>query len=324
MNILVVGSCTIDMFLKADSDHFQTNENKVCFALGDKIPTDIKDFSIGGNGANVSVGLKRLGVTSSLFTHLGSDLLSKEVETTVQKEGVITEIIKIPTKTPSLSFVFDFNNDRIIFSHHTTYDYDFSYSKTDLPDLIYLTSIGNRWENVYKKVVEFAKENKIPLALSPGSAQLEDINDTLLWALKSSNMIFINKQEAEKILSASGHKTKNVLDILSALQALGPETVSITDGANGAYAISADKTPYKISVFKTPGQTDKTGAGDAYASGFLAAYSFEKNTQESMRWGSVNAWSAMTKTGAQNGLLKKADVEEIIKTETDFDPEQLK
>src|SRR3990172_5397092 len=124
MNMLVVGSSVIDLFLKADKDHYINNENKVTFTLGDKVP--------------------------------------EEIEKNLNKEG-IDLLANTGEENSSLSLIFNFDSDRIIFSHHPIKQYIFEYNKETKPDFIYLTSIGKYWQECYGQVLEFAKQNNIPL-----------------------------------------------------------------------------------------------------------------------------------------------------------------
>lgn len=57
----------------------------------------------------------------------------------------------------------------------------------------------------------------------------------------------------------------------------------------------------------------KTGVGDAYATGLLAALSNGKKMQEAMVWGATNSASVMEHIGAQAGLLTKEQLEERMR-----------
>ena len=50
---------------------------------------------------------------------------------------------------------------------------------------------------------------------------------------------------------------------------------------------------------------DRTGAGDAFGSGFLSQWSQGKNLQESIVFASANSTSVVTKIGAKEGILHK-------------------
>src|SRR5207248_1238018 len=153
-------------------------------------------------------------------------------------------------------------------------------------------------EDAYKNVLEFANTHHIPFAFSPGSHQLHDMNDTFFKALKECDMIFINKTEAEVILKKMGKSTSTIPELLTSLQEIGISIVSITDGHNGSYCIDENKQQHKVPAFSDTHEfVEKTGAGDAYASGFLAEYLLNHNISDAMRWGGLNALSVMEHIG---------------------------
>jgi len=315
MNTLTVGSSNIDLFLTThNSSHTPIVDNKVLLTLGDKIPTDIKSMSLGGNGANVSVGLARLGLTSQFYTYLGNDVLSLEIQNTIKNEGVALLIEKERGDSTSFSLIFDFDHDRVIFSHHPEKKYSFSYESSEPVDFIYLTSIGKEWREAYKKVLDFALSTKASLSFSPGSHQLKEIDDFFFEILKNSQSIFINKEEAQLILEQKGIRETEITNILFSLQKLGPQLISITDGAEGAYALDTQQKAYHIEPIHIEKPAEKTGAGDSYAAGFIAAYLQGKPVPECMQWGMLNAHSVMQKIGAQKGLLTQNEMEEQMKT----------
>ena len=58
----------------------------------------------------------------------------------------------------------------------------------------------------------------------------------------------------------------------------------------------------------------KTGAGDAYTAGFLAAVLNGQLIEEAMRWGALDGASVIQKIGAEEGLLTKLELEEKLET----------
>lgn len=322
MKVLSIGTAVVDLFLSIDRKYYKSNSNSVEFRLGNKIPMSAGDMAIGGNAANVSVGLSRLGFESLLYTYLGRDTLSLQVQKDLSSENI--EIIPgIPRmdKTP-LHLIFNFENDRIIFSDYPKERYQFRFDKKSLPDYIFLTSIGEEWEEAYTQALEFIQTNHISLALSPGTRQL-DSNDKLLFqAISACVILLVNKEEAMKILGISNEKT-NIKSLFQKLHDLGPRIISVTDGANGAYA-SNGKEAFKIKAFndKKP-VIQKVGAGDAYASAFLAAIFQNKSLPEAMRWGAINSHSVMGHLGAQAGLLNTQDLERTTSVNPSFEAEKI-
>lgn len=343
MNVLIVGSSLIDLFLVFKSDdHLSIEDHKLTLELGDKIPVDIKGLSLGGNGANVSVGLSRLGFTTTFYTYLGRDILSRQIQQTLCKEGITLIIERGANESSSLSLIFNFSTDRIIFSHHQVRDHKFDLSNSDIevytqgatsdeekvirgnadkvmpkPDFIYLTSIGKYWEDAYKQVFSYTNKNTIPYIFAPGSHQIQSLNPVFYEVLRGAYGIFVNKREAEKILQEKNKNTHDFPSLLLGLASLGPKLVSITDGRQGSYFLDEKMTMYKIDHFDGEA-TEKTGAGDAYAAGFLGAYFSKHDAQEAMRWGSFNAHAVMQQVGAESGLLTQEKVLQLSRKHKDY------
>lgn len=310
MHCLVIGSSVFDIFSKLDSPQKASISNgTITFHLGEKVPVDVNHQALGGNGMDVSVGLKRLGVPVTFYTYLGSDSLSRDIEESLSKEGV-EAIFERDTLASSLSFILDVTDDRIIFSHHPIRNHNFTPPKTTDFDYIFLSSIGERWENAYKKVLDFATHSGTPIVFSPGSKQLNSPNDIFFSVLHSSEMLLINTEEARIITSSFGDNVTNISSLAKNLAKLGPKIISLTDGGGGAYAYESSELLH-IPSFSPTHAAEKTGAGDAYASGFLAGYMHTKEVAEAMRWGGVNAHMTMQKVGAQSGLVTQ---EELLNT----------
>ena len=128
MNVLVVGSILIDFFIKIEnSNQIEIKDNKVILELGAKFPIDIKSLSLGGNSTNVARALNNLSIKTSLYTYLGDDPLSKHIKEKMEEKNIELLIDEINTTTGSLSLIFDFPTDRIIFSHHNLSDYNFEW-----------------------------------------------------------------------------------------------------------------------------------------------------------------------------------------------------
>lgn len=343
MNVLVVGSSLIDLFLLfKDNDHHAIEDHTLKLELGDKIPVDIKGLSLGGNGANISVGLSRLGFTTTFYTYLGRDILSRQIQQTLCKEGITLVIERGKNENSSLSLIFNFSTDRIIFSHHQVREHNFDLGNSDIevctlgatseeekvtrgnaekiipkPDFIYLTSIGKYWEEAYKQVFSYANKQGVPCIFAPGSHQIQSLNPVFYDVLKGAYGIFVNKREAEKILQEKKKSTHDFPSLLLGLASLGPKLVSITDGRRGSYFLDEKMVMHKIDHFDGEA-AEKTGAGDAYAAGFLGAYFSKHDAQEAMRWGSFNAHAVMQHVGAESGLLTQEKVLQLSRKHKDY------
>lgn len=316
-NVITVGETTIDAFMTlADatkSMHMEGENGGVCFRHGAKIDVDKYDFEIGGNATNVAVGLTRLGVKSTLVSETGDDEFSIKIRNCLAKERIERTFI---TETPgpsNFSVIINFKGDRTIFVQdverkHNFHLYDVS------ADLIYLTSLGRDWVKAYKYILDFADKTGTNIAFNPGSRQLREGSDLLKRVLERTKIVFVNKEEAEIILKKK-HSEKNnreyIHELMKDMQKLGPCTVVLTNGNKGSYALD-DKGEFHFHSTLQGEVVERTGAGDAYASGFLAASLYGLSLPEAMEWGSQNATSVVSKVGAHAGLLSKIEMEDRV------------
>jgi len=313
-DVACIGSAKIDayLFVHDTNLHFRLNKdtNEFCVKFGEKVIVDKCAFALGGNAANVAVGLSRLGLKTGMYAEIGDDELSQRIINTLKKEKVDTDYIKqSKNQETSLSFILNFKNERTIFSEHVYRSHDFNFDNLSTK-WIYLTSIGEEWKNAYKKVADFVKQTKARLAFNPGTLQINGGYESIKTILALTDILFLNKEEAAKVLSIK-YKVLSIKELLTQLKKLGPKIVVITDGKNGSYALDEKGKMLKQDCVQCK-VVEKTGAGDSYTTGFLAAILQELPIKTAMTWGSVNAASVIGQIGAQAGLLRKEEMEKKL------------
>jgi len=306
---ICIGDAKIDIFLMLPQDssfvHVDKEKN-LCLMYGQKIPVEKGSLMLGGNACNVSVGLTKLSIKTALIAEIGEDEFSQRIINGLEKENVNTDfLIQKIENSSSFSVILSYKQDRTVLGQHRLRQHNFSFEDLETK-LVYLTSLGNTWETAYRKTLEFTKKTKSVFAFNPGTPQLEKGLDGIREILESTDILFVNKEETKEILKEN---TNDIKYLLESLQKLGPKTAVITDGENGSFAINGKRELFSQPIIKTE-IVEKTGAGDAYASGFLSATLLNYPILTAMRWGALNASGTMTAIGAQNGLLSKKGMEE--------------
>lgn len=337
---LVVGGAGVDRYGRAKKNGPWRTQNphltnvEVVMETGSKPPSEFIGEFIGGNGANTARGLARLGDGATLYTHLGQDSATYLIKEQMRQEGVNlgpTEIF--PTETTDNSFVILYESDkpidRIIMPFKGKMKRDFEPQKLEGEtfDLMYITSVGGEveeWSNVYQKAMHYAKETATTVAVSPGSRQLHNKNETLYQTIKASSILLVNKEEAIDLLRGRDIRTKSedIEDIMLALRELGPKMFSVTDGGKGSYFMTEDERIHKLDPFRTT-LVDTTGAGDAYVAGVLSGLMEGEPIEEIMRLGTANASAVLTQYGAGEGLLTRKQMEETLTEHATIQPEVI-
>lgn len=310
-DLITIGDSTIDTFIKIHDATVEFNinhrEGKICVAYGEKIPVDSIAEAVAGNAANVAVASSKLGLKSAIYTNLGDDDHGRRIKEALEKEKVATGYIKINSgKKSNLSVVLTFQGERTIFVYHQDWFYH-------LPALVncswlYLTSMAETFtnSNIMDEVCHYVERQKSKLAFSPGTYQLKADIRRYPKILEKCAVLIVNREEAQKILGIELTENVDVGDLLNKLLFLGPEIAVVTCGEEGSYASDGQKN-LKVGIFPTK-IIEKTGAGDAYAAGLVAALALGESLGEAMVWGTINASHVIQEVGPQNGLLTREEI----------------
>ena len=70
---------------------------------------------------------------------------------------------------------------------------------------------------------------------------------------------------------------------------------------SGSYHLPRPRAPF-----------ERTGAGDAFSSTFIAALSLGLSLKEAMLWAPINSMSVVQKIGAREGLLNRSEIKHFL------------
>jgi sugar/nucleoside kinase (ribokinase family) len=182
---------------------------------------------------------------------------------------------------------------------------------------MHICELGDGYEDLYTEAIAYGKKGT-RISVNPGSIQIKERKPELFDLLAVSEVLFVNLVEARLI---AGKGDDSIRGLMSSLKALGPKYVVITDGARGAYA-SDGKQLDVVPAFPAT-IMEATGAGDAFASGFLGALLNEETHREALRWGSVNSASVIEHVGPTKGLLSHTEILKRLKAHPSFQAKEL-
>ena len=284
-------------------------DNYLVFGLGDKVTISDVDFSIGGTAANVATGLSRLGLKTNIVSSVGTDNNANDILDRLKEYKVGIDSVKIhKNKNSSFSVIVSYKGERTIFVYHAFRPTDFTLPDDLKSEWVYLGPMAAGYERIYNKVVNLVVKKNIKVAVNPGNIQIDRGLESFGGLKDLIEILFLNREEALSLSALPGHPT--VKEIARAIQTRGPKMVVITDGNEGAYVYNGQDF-LKVGPYPEK-RLDSTGAGDAFASAFLASYIYQNSLQESLKWGVTNSASVITEIGAQEGLLSRASVKRKV------------
>ena len=313
--ILMIGDIFTDAFITLGDETAKIikegDAEWLAVPFGRKPPYEKVDIvkSVGPS-PNVAVSIARLGYDAALMAWVGGDATGVEAIEHLQKERVSTEsMVTEQDKATSYWYVLCYGADRTMLVKSEKYTYEWHDPATK-PAWIYLAYIGEDSWPLHEGLLDYLERNPdIKFALQPGTFQFKWGPEKLKGLYGRSHVVLMNREEAMDVTGLPYDSIKNLAD---GLHELGPEIVVITDGPNGSY-VSAEGKLLTIPNYPDPSPpVERTGAGDAFSSTFIAAIAAGESVETALLWAPVNSASVVQHVGAQKGLLTKAELEEWL------------
>ncbi len=312
LDFLAIGDIVTEPFIRLTEAHVIPGEHggqELAMRFGDKIPYEFSvDVSAVGNAANAAVAAARLGLHSALRAYIGDDTQGRECLAVLTAEKVQTEyIVTEAGKRTNHHYVLWFGNERTILVKHEAFTYDVP-TLGVAPKWLYLSSLSATSLPYHHALAEMlALYPNIKLAFQPGTFQISLGVEALKPLYERCEFFVCNVEEAGRILGTPDER--DIKTLLSAVRALGPSIVAITDGTNGAYAYDGARFT-KVPMYPDAREPyERTGAGDAFASTIVAALSLGEPLEKALLWGPINSMAVVQEIGAQKGLLTRAELE---------------
>lgn len=298
MDIISFGSATVDVFAK--SDEFIVQDNFLSVVYGSKNEINQSLIASGGGATNSSVAFSRLGLKASCAALLGRDPLSEYILTDLVKNKVNNSLLvcKSNDNTDFSIVLVGPDGSRTIFTDRgETYleENDIDWDRIKKAKWFYITSLEGNID-LLEKIIGFAHENNIKVALNPGRRELKKTRQ-IIPLFKFVDFLLLNRSEAEEITQIN-FKANHFWSELFSFQS---KIIAITDGREGAYVLN-DKKKYFSPAIKVK-TVEETGAGDAFGSAFTAALFYEHSVEDAIFWGMKNSASVVSYFGAKPGLL---------------------
>ena len=304
VKICALGAASQDVFLSGHeivSSQDASGKLIEAFPLGAKINIEKVVFSTGGGATNAAVTFARQNIEASFIGRIGNDMAGTAIVAELDKDHIDTSLVihdpDLGTQYSTILLASTGERSILIYrgaAHgHKASDYegvDFS----DY-DWLYVSSFAGSMEAL-NVIFAHAKRQGIKIAFNPGDGELEKM-EQLRPLLEDVEILIVNKQEAGQIVEGM-----NTEELLRHATNYVPVAI-ISDGPNGVMATDG-KTIVDGGMYEDVPVIDRTGAGDAFGSGFLSQWSQGKTLKDSIIFASANSTSVVGQIGAKAGILE--------------------
>ncbi|MBW4062011.1 carbohydrate kinase family protein [Candidatus Saccharibacteria bacterium] len=309
--IITFGSASQDVFVFGKALHarrdVRSRDFVEQFPLGAKLELDNVVFDTGGGATNAAVTFARQGFGVQYVGMIGRDPAGAEILRVLGRENVGTERAVHHTKlgtSYSVLMVAD-NGERTILNYrgaaHELKAGDVAI-RTLEADWFYISSLAGNLD-LLSKLLKHANQHGIRVALDPGAAELAQLKK--LRGLLP--LVTVLKANAEELAVIFGGQT--LRETVS--HAAGTcEYIVGTNGPAGSYA-AFDGHLYEAGAYQKVRAIDRTGAGDAFGSGFIASLARGGTMADALSFGSANATGVVAQIGAKTGILRSSRIKRM-------------
>jgi ribokinase len=305
-DVVCFGSAVVDVFIRTDISEEKGFMN---YPVGEKILIKELKFDVGGGGTNTAVAFSRLGLKTGCICEFGKDENGRRILELLKKEKVEFLGKTVEGENTGYSAILDSKGgDRTILTYKGANDevglLDIQKFKTEW---LYFSSLLGLSFETQKKLAEAMKKNGVKIAFNPSSYLIKTTD--IKSILKITDILVLNKEEAEILVeknSKSNEKGKDKereKDLLKTLHNITNGIIVITDKDKLISCYDGIKK-YSLVPHKNIKVVERTGAGDAFASGFVAGRIVGKSIQECLELGLRESESVIRYFGAKNNLLK--------------------
>jgi fructoselysine 6-kinase len=237
----------------------------------------------GGNPVNVAVYMRRLGMDASYTGVVGTDQYGSIMKKTLAARGVDISHLHTRHGKTAVTQVDLVNSERVFGDYDEGVMADFKLTEADIEFICHHDILHTGiWGKIEKSLPELHRRGvKISF----------DFADKLTHEIVQQSL-----PDVDYAFFSYSKDDAFIRDYLKSAQAKGPKVVIATLGENGSIAF--DGKSFKQFGIVPVKVVDTMGAGDSFIAGFIRGLLLEKDLQQCLELGAINASETLKYMGA--------------------------
>lgn len=288
--------------------------SKMKVRLHSSNPVHISE-SCGGVARNIAENLGRLGCSTSLITCVGDDKEGRWVLEETKKHGIdVSQSRILPMeRTGTYTALLDIDGEMVI-----------SLANMDIYDQLIPDLLAEKWSHIaasrailldtnipeesLRYMIERCRKEQIALYIDPvSSAKAKKLPERL----DGVDTILPNREEAELLAGMEIHSLDDCRTAAQKIRERGVKSVVITLGEQGVFYATEETAEHLTPIAAEI--VDVTGAGDAFAAGFLYGITNGETFSRSCRLGLAAATLTLQTEHSVSPLLQPEKLYSLLK-----------
>ena len=307
-DVITIGTATQDIFYSLPSDDFVLEK-------GAKMEIGAPFIAAGGGAVNAAVTFARQGFKTAALLRTGADWAGEFIVREAEKEHIeVWRHTDSHEATGQSAVLLYPNGERTVLAHRGAAN---ALPISEVP----FKKLKAKWvyiapahidAGVMEKIINHCYVQGILVALNPSATYCADGGKLLQPLLSKIKVLLANREEAGMITGIAPIQEK---EIFACLDNLVDGICVMTDGPRGVW-VSDGKRLYQAGIFADRKMVSRTGAGDAFGSGFVAGMLLQEDVRYAIRLASANATAVTEHLGAHAGVLTRTQFEKDARWRT--------
>ncbi|TFG19949.1 MAG: carbohydrate kinase family protein [Promethearchaeota archaeon] len=276
IDVVTLGGITTDLIMSVkDVMRFETysqEEIKKYTAIEYSSKVNVNSLHIvpGGSASNIASDLATIGLKTRHLGVMGKDQNGDIALEDMKKRGVDVSFIKRTDEDLtglSVILMTGYGKDRSILAYKGASDLvDPEYIREEMikdAKVLAWTSLTSEKSCAgIQKAIDIAKKHKVLICACPSISIIKKHKEKAISFVKQSNIASMNKEEIQEL---TGEKT--TIQGIKKMLSWGITKMAVSLGSKGSRLIAGEQV-IESGIYDIP-TTDTTGAGDAFAAGFI-------------------------------------------------------
>ncbi len=296
--ITVIGSVNVDYVMRVPTIP----------RYGETVSGSAFDVTLGGKGANQAVACARLGGDTHFVACVGDDTGGEKSVAAFRRDGISVGAIKTVAGLPTGSamiFVDDNGENCIGINAGANARLDISVIESCLPVIENAGFLLMQLEtplDALTLAASHARQHSVRVILNPAPA----VDAVSAGLLANVDILTPNQSEAARLVGFDVASIDDASRAARKLQELGPVTVIVTLGNDGALVLDDDAIEHIPSRPVTA--LDTVAAGDTFNGALVVALADGKSMHDAVQFANAAGALAVTRRGAQDSIPLRDEV----------------
>jgi sugar/nucleoside kinase (ribokinase family) len=308
--VVCLGACAMDLIIRVPR---LPEADEMVFAEGEP------GLFAGGSTANIAVGIARIGAGSRFVGKVGDDANGRALREAFEQDGVDTRWLTVDPagRTAQTIIAVDPSGSRVIYSLGGTALLELADEFTgDILGGASALYVGEALPDVARRAMQEARSMGAQVVYGPGGAASWIGMENLAELMRQADFVLMSRSELRGMTRCDEPEVAVRL-----LLERGVPSVVATLGEQGA--VCYGRRPRQIADADTTmaaawapsfnvDVVDTTGAGDAFASGFISSLVEGRSIAECLTRGNACAAMAIGRVGAREALPTQEELEMFL------------